>query len=127
MTAIENGIDLVEIKRLAELAPGIRQRFLARVFTAQELVECAGRDASLAGLFAAKEATAKALGCGIGRVSWQELEILPDDQGKPVLHLHGQAQALACEQGWSSWAVSITHTRDHAAAFVSALLEGKPE
>jgi len=123
MTAIVNGIDLVEIRRLAELAPGIRHRFLARVFTAQELAQCGGRDASLAGVFAAKEAAAKALGCGIGRVGWQDLEILPDDQGKPVLRLHGQAQTLASDLGWSSWSVSITHTRENAAALVTALLE----
>jgi holo-[acyl-carrier protein] synthase len=37
------------------------------------------------GRFAAKEAVAKALGCGIGDVAWKEIEILGDEQNAPVL------------------------------------------
>lgn len=123
MTTISTGIDLVEIDRLRLLNPSIKARFLNRVFTSQELIDCAGKDQSLMGKFAAKEAAAKALGCGIGEVRWQDIEILLDEQHKPMLILHGKAREISTSLGWSSWSVSIAHTRDHAVATVTALIE----
>lgn len=123
MIGIVHGVDLIEIKRFEQLNPAIRGRFLRRVFTLSELEECSERAPSLAGKFAAKEAAAKALGCGIGRVSWQELEILSDEQGKPSLLLHGNAQAISEKEGWISWSLSITHTSGLALASVTALIE----
>ncbi len=123
MTTITTGIDLVEIERFRRLNPAIKKRFLNRVFTAQELSDCAGKDQSLAGRFAAKEAAAKALGCGIGEVRWQDLEILEDEQHKPTLVLHGKARTISTTRGWSSWSVSIAHTGEHAIASVTVLIE----
>lgn len=123
MTTITTGIDLVEIERLRNLNPSIKERFLNRVFTPQELTDCAGKDHSLAGRFAAKEAAAKALGCGIGDVRWQDIEILLDKQHKPMLVFHGKASEISTALGWSSWSVSIAHTREHAVASVTALIE----
>lgn len=123
MTGIAHGIDLIEIKRLRELNPAIRERFLRRVFTVAELAECDGRAASLAGKFAAKEAAAKALGCGIGRVSWQEIEVLSDEQGKPELFLHGSAAEISNLNGWTSSSLSISHTAELATASLIALFE----
>jgi holo-[acyl-carrier protein] synthase len=122
MFKIETGIDLVEIARLSELEEHIRRRFNARVFTEAELAESENRNEHLAGLFAAKEAAAKALGTGIGEVHWQDLEVLKDKAGKPHLHLHNTAKQLAQQNGWVSWSVSITHTASTAAAVVTALL-----
>lgn len=122
MTTISTGIDLVEIERFRNLNPSIKERFLTRVFTAQELLDCAGKDQSLAGRFAAKEAAAKALGCGIGEVKWQDIEILLDEHHKPILVLHGKACDISAALGWSSWSVSIAHSRDHAVASVTALI-----
>jgi len=95
MLGITSGVDLLQIDRLTRLNPAIKARFLARVFTPREIDECADRDDSLAGHFAAKEATAKALGCGIGEVGWKEIEILADERGKPRLLLHASAQETA--------------------------------
>lgn len=126
MTTITTGIDLVEIERFRSLNPAIKKRFLNRVFTTQELSDCAGKDQSLAGRFAAKEAAAKALGCGIGEVKWQDIEIQMDEQKKPVLILHGKASEISTALGWSSWSVSIAHTAEHAVASVTALIEKEP-
>lgn len=123
MLGITSGIDLLQIDRLTRLNPAIKARFLARVFTPREIDECADRDDSLAGHFAAKEATAKALGCGIGEVGWKEIEILADERGKPRLMLHASAQETAKQAGWISWSVSISHTKDHAVAMVTALYD----
>ncbi len=123
MTTLATGIDLIEINRLRNINPAIRKRFLERVFTSSELNDSGGRDASLAGRFAAKEAAAKALGCGIGAVKWQEIEVQLDAQRKPVLVLHGKALEVSIQQGWTNWSVSITHTSEYALASVTALIE----
>lgn len=115
-----NGVDMVRIERFQTLHPAIRARFINRVYTPKEIKLCANRDESLAGRFAAKEAVAKTLGCGIGAVHWQDIEILADKDLQPVLVLHALAEETAKEKGLSLWAVSITHTREYAMAFVIA-------
>jgi holo-[acyl-carrier protein] synthase len=122
MISIATGVDLVEVDRFEKLNPRIKERFFRRVFTPQELNDSNQSLQHLAGKFAAKEAAAKALGCGIGRVSWQELEIINDSNGKPELILHTNAANLASQMGWSTWSLSISHTRAHALASVTALI-----
>ena len=125
MTAVTTGVDLVEISRFHSLNPAIRERFYKRVFTPMELEEARASVESLAGKFAAKEAAAKALGSGIGMVRWQDLEVLPDPQGRPVLTLHENATRAASQAGWVSWSLSITHTHAYAVAVVTALMENE--
>ena len=120
INVLRNGIDLIEVERFRSQRPEIRERFLARVYTNAELAYCAGNNQHLAGRFAAKEAVSKALGCGIGEISWQEIEILNDDLGAPVLHLHGKAAERAEQMGLSEWSVSITNLKEYAAASVVA-------
>jgi len=123
MTILRTGVDLVEIDRLEKLNPSIRNRFLERVYTHEELdlVGLKGDHtqwATLAGRFAAKEAVGKALGCGIGPVAWKEIEIIQGAQGEPVLKLHGKAGQMAAELGLDTWSVSISHSQTHAVAMV---------
>lgn len=118
---IRTGIDLLEIDRLSALSPRIRERFLKRVFTEQEQIQAGGSMQSLAGRFCAKEAFAKALGCGIGKISWHDVEILTNPEGAPTLKLHGKAQELAATLSLTAFSVSISHTRQIAAATVTAL------
>ena len=120
MFTLHSGIDLVEIKRLAEINPAIRQRFLQRVFTPLELADACDSNIHLAGRFAAKEAAAKALGTGIGVIGWQDIEIQRGPNGEPVLHLYGGAAALAEKQGLTTWSVSISHTQTYAVAMAVA-------
>jgi len=116
MQNLRSGIDLVEISRLEGVEPAIRTRFLRRVFTPQELVDARDSNLHLAGRFAAKEAVVKALGCGFGPVSWQEIEILRGQSGEPLLVLHGKASQIASEQRLTTWSVSISHTSAFAVA-----------
>ena len=118
---MRTGLDLIEIDRLEQLDPSIRRRFLTRVFTPAELAQAGDSNPSLAGRFAAKEAVAKALGTGIGVVHWQDIEILTLASGEPQVHLHGAARQLASDLKLTEWSLSITHTRNLAAAFVVAL------
>lgn len=118
-----SGLDLVEISRISSLKTSIKDRFIRRILTEKERKEHP-EDRSIAGIFAAKEATAKAMGCGIGIISWQEIEILPDQLGAPRLVLTGKALQRSVKMGISNWSVSITHTAELAAAQVVGIGQG---
>lgn len=117
---IRTGVDLIEIARIGEAVTRHGERYLKRIYTANEIELCQKRIESLAGRFAAKEAVAKALGSGIGNVEWKEIEILGDNQNAPVLHLHGKAAHKADEFGLVNWSLSISHSQSHTIAFVVA-------
>jgi holo-[acyl-carrier protein] synthase len=123
VTRIANGVDLVEIERFQTLDPKIKRRFFERVFTTAELAEKDQSLQHLAGKFAAKEAASKALGCGIGEVGWHDLEILENTDGQPHLMLHQAAELAARHAGWTSWSVSISHTRTYALAMVTVIMD----
>ncbi|MCX6017721.1 MAG: holo-ACP synthase [Chloroflexi bacterium] len=123
---LTTGVDLVHVHRLAEVLERHGERFLRRVYTAEEIAYCAGRPAALAARFAAKEAASKALGVGMrglnpAGIHWQEAEVRNDSSGRPQLLLHGSAALLAQKQGWREWSLSLAHERDMAIAFVTAL------
>lgn len=118
--ALATGIDLVEIDRFSSVRPELLRRFLDRVFTPAELEDAAGSHPTLAGLFAAKEAVAKALGTGIGLISWHEIEILSAPNGEPQLQLRGKADKIAQQKGLAHWAISISHSRTYAVAVAVA-------
>ncbi|MCB0119528.1 MAG: holo-ACP synthase [Anaerolineales bacterium] len=115
---LRTGVDLIEVTRVAEAIERHGERFLSRIYTDTERLECNGRITSLAARFAAKEAAAKALGCGIGDVSWLEIEIRSDEKKAPYLVLRGEGEKLAQELGLLNWSVSLSHTESHAIAFV---------
>lgn len=121
MNVLRSGVDLLEVERLNQLNTGVKPRFLARVFTPRELEICGDSEISLGGRFAAKEAVSKALGSGIGPVSWQEIEILQGEAGEPQLLLHGKALELSNLLGIQSWSISISHTKTLAIAFAVAV------
>ncbi|GAC1402881.1 MAG: holo-ACP synthase [Chloroflexota bacterium] len=114
------GVDIIEIERIERAIQRWGPRFLHRIFTAGELAHCRGRAQSLAGRFAAKEAVSKALGVGIRKLSWRDIEVLPDKRGKPIVHLHGRAAQIAEWQQLHGFDVSITHSRSDAIAMVVA-------
>jgi holo-[acyl-carrier protein] synthase len=112
------GIDMISIDRVERARERYGERFYARFFTPGEAAICGGHSFRLAARIAAKEAAAKALGCGIGDVKWTELEITRDERQRPLLSLHGRAGEIAAELGLTTWEVSLTHEGDKAAAVV---------
>jgi len=118
---LATGIDMIEIHRFTTIAPGIRDRFIRRVFSPAEQAECANIDERLAGKFAAKEAVAKALGSGVGQVGWQDIEITNDPSGQPQVSLKRTAAQIADSLHLTVWSISITHTHDIAAAVAVAI------
>jgi len=117
---IKCGIDLLRTSRLAEINPAIRARFIRRVYTEAEIEQARGDNDTLSGIFAAKEAVSKALGTGIGKVAWRDIEILHAPTGEPGVILHGNALRVAQAKGLAEWAVSITHDGGMAAAIAVA-------
>lgn len=117
---LASGVDIIEIERVGSAIQRHGERFLRRIFTPAELTEARDSPASLAARFAAKEAAAKALGTGIGVVSWHEIEVL-SSAGQPNIHLHGAARSLAQTSGLQVWSVSLSHSMTHAVAMVVAL------
>ncbi len=114
------GVDLIEVERIREAMERHGERFFARFFTSVEREQCGQNAARLAARFAAKEATAKALGTGIGAICWADIEVWSDEAGRPHLRLYGEAARLASACGLHTWQVSLSHTREHAVAFVVA-------
>jgi len=117
---MRSGVDLIEIERIDRAILRHGERFFQRFFTHQELIDAAGSTPALAARFAAKEAVSKALGTGIGEVGWKDIEIVNGPRRQPMLRLYGRARRLAEEQGLQVWAVSLSHTHEHAMALVVA-------
>ncbi len=100
------GIDLVEISRIESAMR--RNGFIERILTPAERNFCT-KPQQVAGRWAAKEATAKAVGLHLG---WHEVEILPDEMGVPraaVRSVHFDPSRLRIH-------ISISHERAHAVA-----------
>jgi holo-[acyl-carrier protein] synthase len=114
------GVDLIEVERIRLAMARYGERFFARFFTATEREQSRDIPARLAARFAAKEAMAKALGTGIGDICWVDIEVWSDERGRPCLRLHRAAARLAADLGLHTWQVSLSHTHDHAIAFVVA-------
>ncbi|CAG0951278.1 holo-[acyl-carrier protein] synthase [Phycisphaerales bacterium] len=125
MPILGHGIDLVEIRRVGEIFDRHGERFLMRVFTTLEQAHslpARRRVEHLAGRFAAKEATLKALGTGLSHgIAWTDIEIRVLPSGQPTLRLHGQAESIARTLGVREWHLSISHSRDYAIASVIAM------
>ena len=115
---ITTGVDLIEIARIEGVLARHGDRFLNRIYTPREIQITRGKAPELAVRFAAKEAASKALGTGIGLVSWREMEITNDPLGKPDLTLHDRALKRAQGLGLTSWSVSLSHSRGMAVAVV---------
>ena len=122
---LTTGVDLVHIPRIARAVECHGERFLRRIYTPAEVFWCRARVPELAARFAAKEAVSKALGVGMRILSvdgiyFQDVEVLQDRRGKPFVRLTGRAAELAAGLALGEWAISLSHERDMAIAFVVA-------
>ena len=118
--AIRVGIDTVATASIRDAVAAHGDRYLERVYTAQELADCAGDAERLAARFAAKEATLKALRAGDGGIPWNSIGVRRDPSGFVELVLTGEAAELAERQAIDELAVSLTHEGGFASAVVVA-------
>jgi holo-[acyl-carrier protein] synthase len=116
------GVDVVDIERFRrslERTPSMR----TRLFTAAELESLAGRVDDVPGLaarFAAREASMKALGLGLGAFGFHDVSVVRADSGAPSLLVVGVAQSLAVNAGVTRWHLSLSHGDSVAIAQVVA-------
>lgn len=120
------GCDLCRVDRMARAMEN--PRFLQRVLTEAERARLEGlcperRAERLAGMFAAKEAVAKALGEGFSGFGFADVEILADPSGRPRAGLRGGALARLPEN--ASVHLSVSHDGGLALAFAVVEIEDR--
>jgi holo-[acyl-carrier protein] synthase len=119
------GTDIVECQRIADMIEKHDAMFLEKVYSPNEIQYCSSRKPPMqhfAGRWAAKEAILKALGTGWAKgVHWKDIEIVNDEGGKPIVHLHAGASAIAQQCGIAQVLISISHCQAYAVAFATAV------
>jgi len=118
-----NGIDVIEVDRIKKSIEN--ENFLKKMCTEKELEYLKTRKfnpQTAAGLFASKEAVAKCLGTGFTTFGLLDVEILKNENGKPIVNLMNNALNIAKENKITNMQLSITHIKDYAIA--SCIAEG---
>jgi len=112
------GVDLIEVERIKRAIERWGDRFLQRIFTPREIEYCSRQrlpHVSYAGRYAAKEAILKVLGVGWrDGISWRDIEVLTDKQGRPYVSLDGRAEVYCRQRNIKDILLSISHTDSYA-------------
>ena len=114
------GTDIIEIQRIqrtVERTP----KFLEKIFTEREIElfkSKAMKYETIAGNFAVKEAISKAIGRGFRGFSFNDLEVLRDELGKPIVNISDKVREII---GYKDviFHISISHNKSYAIAFVT--------
>ena len=133
MTVLGLGNDIIDIRRIEQSLERFGERFIHRIFTDIEVERSerrAGRVASYAKRFAAKEACAKALGTGFrDGVFWRDMGVINLSSGKPTLLLTGGALKRLAEitpKGMKAQ-IDLAITDDHPWAQAIVLISAVPQ
>ncbi|HEX3806062.1 MAG TPA: holo-ACP synthase [Gaiellaceae bacterium] len=119
--SLKVGVDLIEIERIRRALERHGESFKERCFTDAERAYCDAKPnppQHYAGRFAAKEAVGKALGSGV-YFTWKEIEVR--GRPKPGVYLSGRTAAWAAKVGITQIELSMTHSRELAAAVAVGL------
>jgi holo-[acyl-carrier protein] synthase len=96
--------------------------FKEKVFSQREISYCESTThpiQSFSGRFAAKEAFLKATGLGLALTfDLTEIEVYNDENGKPLIELHGALKKIAAENNWNRIHISLSHVQEMACAIV---------
>lgn len=122
MPIIGLGTDLARVERFRKFVVENKAALLGRLFTQGERdYAFAKKDPAphLAGRFAAKESCLKAFGLGWREgISWHDMEVVPDELGRPDLQLSGRAAEIANAKQVGVVHLSYSHDGDYAVATV---------
>lgn len=111
---IYNGIDICSIDRISKTLEKFGDKFLNRTFTLKELIEAKKPDGTyninyLAKRFAGKEAFSKAIGEGIGSITFKDISIERGEKGAPRVSLSEKAISyLLNSKNWIEYNISIS-------------------
>ena len=123
MNILDIGVDIVEIDRIKE-ALTKNERFLNKLFTKNEIEYYKSKNfkvETIAGNFAAKEAISKAIGTGIRKFKFSDMEILRNDLGKPVVKTYNNLKQICIDFNVLDIKVSISHSNKYAVANAIAI------
>lgn len=112
------GIDIVEVERIEGAIEKWGERFINKIFLPAEVAHCNSKRnpyVCFSGKFAAKEAFSKALGTGIRKLSWKDIEVTHNEMGKPHLIIRGKSKRILGDRRLD---VSISDTDNLATAIV---------
>lgn len=119
------GTDIVRVTRMQQSIDKHGERFARRILTEHEMIgyqQTTKPAHYLAKRFAAKEATAKAMGTGFRNgLSLKHINVSHDEQGKPLLEFNGLAAEFMDEQGIKEAHVSLADEQEYAVAFVTLI------
>lgn len=117
--SVRVGCDVMAIEEIQDSLAAFGDRYLRKVFTANEITDCRGRNRvhRLAARFAAKEAVIKAFAEPDMAFPLREIEVTRDGP-LPKLRLSGGIAERAQQQGWLSSSLSLSHADCHAMAVV---------
>ncbi len=114
------GIDIVETDRIKKNLQN--EAFLKKVFTEKEILLCKKSSISVqkyAARFSAKEAFMKAIGTGWAKgIKFNEIEILNESSGKPIIKLLGETKAIFDELQLKTIHISMSHIREIVSSVV---------
>ena len=117
------GVDIIEVARIEKQISGESISFVKKVFTPKEIEYCEkkikNKAQNYAARFAAKEAFFKAIGTGLrDGLSWKDIEIENDPQGKPDLLLTGKSKQWVADHQICNIYISLSHVKELAIAVV---------
>ena len=122
MNELRTGVDIVDLRDVAEPLDEFGEQYLDRIFSDAE--RASAGDASvpdIAACFAAKEAAMKVIGQE-DEVDWRSIEVRRTSEGSQ-LHLTGKSAESARKLGLHGWSISTSITDDHAFAVAVAAVE----
>lgn len=117
---ITTGVDIIKVDRIKKILDNKREAFYNKIFTEKEILYIQSKNndpKTVATLFAAKEAISKALGTGIGKITWKDMEISHDKNGKPLVNLTQRTTYILNDLNINKFDISISHEEEFAVAF----------
>jgi holo-[acyl-carrier protein] synthase len=125
MEIVGIGCDIVECLRIGRMIEEHGELFLTRVYTEREIRYCQSRKHAtehFAARWAAKEAILKTLGTGWSKgISWTDLEVRNDFNGKPLVYICGAAKERAEALHIADIHITLSHCRAYATAYAIAV------
>ena len=118
MNILDIGTDIIEVERIKN-SLSKRGDFLKKLFTDKEIemFQKKGNNVqTIAGNYAAKEASSKSLGLGIRGYNFKDIEVLRDDLGKPIVKTYNNLKQICIDYSVLEIKVSISHGENYAVA-----------
>lgn len=114
------GTDILKIDKIISMVRDITDPFVTKTFTQREIELITSRPIpvnSFATRFAGKEAVFKSLNIYGNDIRLNEIEILENENGQPIVNLLGNAKIIADKNGITKILISLSYDTDYAIAY----------